>query len=59
MLVALIVVGKVAKQTTVNATTQAEGISQPVYSQNNDNQLNSRPSGPDKNIQKASYYLNY
>jgi hypothetical protein len=59
VLVGLIVLGKVAKQTAVNATTQADVISQPVYSQNNDNMPSPRPAGLGKDIQKASYYFSY
>jgi hypothetical protein len=59
VLVGLIVIGKLEKQTTMMASKQTESISLPVYSQNNDNVSAPRTAGSEKDIQKVSYQFSY
>jgi hypothetical protein len=59
VLVGLIVIGKLAKQTTTDTTSQAENISLPSYSKNNDNGATLRPAGLEKDVQPVSYYFTY
>ena len=64
VLVVLIVIGKVAKQSTIQASDQADSITYPEYSQIINN--SAAPGNPDsdlvesdKGIQKTALYFNY
>ena len=59
VLVGLIVISKLEKQTTMIASKQTADISLSAYSQNNDNGPASRPTQPEKEIQKVSYQFSY
>jgi hypothetical protein len=59
VLVGLIVISKLEKQTTMIASKQADSLSLPVYSQNSDNGPASLPSESGKEIQKISYQFSY
>jgi hypothetical protein len=57
MLVGLIVIGKLAKHTSINEGTATEINYLPVYSQHNDDERGPVPAGMGKDMQKISYYF--
>lgn len=59
LLVGLIVIGKLAKQNTMETSTQAAGINMPVYYQNNANIESTRHAGLGNDLQQVSYYFSY
>lgn len=59
VLVGLIVISKLEKQTTMIASKQTDSVSLPAYSQNNDNGSTSQSGGSEKDIQKVSYQFSY
>lgn len=59
VLVGLIVISKLEKQTTMIASKEVGANSLPAYSQNSDNATASPPAGSEKAIQKVSYQFSY
>jgi hypothetical protein len=59
VLVGLIVISKLEKQTTMIASKQPDSISLPAYSRNIDNDATSPQTGSEKDIQKVSYQFSY